>query len=221
MHQDLERDRNDEIIAILEVMYPDAECALNFRTPFELLVATILSAQCTDKRVNEVTAGLFAECQTAEDVIRLGVEGIADRIRGLGLFRNKSQHIFAAAQMLLDRYDGEVPQTREELIQLPGVGRKTANVVLANAFNIPAFAVDTHVHRVANRLGLVKAKNVEATEAQLMEAVPKEQWIALHHQLIHHGRNLCGARKPQCSECPLLPHCHFGSASKEANEVSN
>lgn len=211
---DAEKERVRKILDMLNLMYPGARCALNFTTPFELLVATILSAQCTDKRVNEITSGLFQICKTPEDVLALGVDGLAEKIRGLGLFRNKSKHIFAAAEMILTRFGGRVPKTREELMQLPGVGRKTANVVLANAFGYPAIPVDTHVHRVSNRLGLVRAKTPEAVEQQLMKVAPKDRWIDLHHQLIRHGRTLCTARKPQCSDCPLLPYCPTGAKNE-------
>lgn len=201
------------ILEILEEQYPEAKSALNFRNPFELLVATVLSAQCTDKRVNEVTAELFKEVKGPEDIVRLGVDGLAERIRGLGLFRNKSKHLYEAAIMLLEKYNGEVPRTREELMKLPGVGRKTANVVLANAFRVPAIAVDTHVHRVSNRLGLANAKTPEETEKQLMQVIPQELWIDAHHWLIRHGRAICKARRPLCERCPLLAYCPAGQLS--------
>ena len=211
MEKARKKTREKQIIDILAQLYPNPRSALNFRTPYELLVATMLSAQCTDKRVNEITAKLFPRANTPEQMIELGIEGIEEYIRGLGLFRNKSKNIYRTSQILLEKFNGEVPRTREELMQLPGVGRKTANVVLANAFQIPALAVDTHVHRVSNRLGLVAAKKVEETEAQLMDLIPKAEWIDVHHQLIYHGRNLCTARRPRCDECPLLPYCPTGA----------
>lgn len=210
-----EKGRISAILNTLAEQYPDAKCALNFRNAFELLVATILSAQCTDKRVNEITARLFTEVKGPGDIVELGVDGLAERIRGLGLFRNKSKHLYEAAVILLEQYDGKVPESREALMKLPGVGRKTANVVLANAFGQPTIAVDTHVQRVANRLGLAHSDDPEGTERQLMEVVSQELWIDTHHRLIQHGRALCKARRPLCEKCPLLPYCPAGRLPSE------
>ncbi|MFO7274934.1 MAG: endonuclease III [Bacillota bacterium] len=200
----------EAVLKKLQEMYPDAKCALHHRNAFELLVATVLSAQCTDARVNIVTARIFPRYNRPEHFAALSVEEIGEMIRDCGLWRNKAKNIQALSRMLLEKYGGEVPSTLEELTQLPGVGRKTANVVLSNAFGIPAIAVDTHVFRVANRLGLADAQTPEETERQLMERIPREYWSQAHHWLIHHGRQICHARNPQCSQCPLLPHCRYG-----------
>lgn len=202
-----------EILTRLEQTYPDAKCALNHTTPFELLVATVLSAQCTDARVNIVTARIFPTYNTPEQFAALTPEQIGELIRDCGLWQSKAKNIHATSHILLQEYGGEVPATREELVKLPGVGRKTANVVLSNAFDIPAIAVDTHVFRVANRLGLANATTVEETEEQLMRRIPREQWSPAHHWIIHHGRQICDARRPKCSECPLADLCKHAQAS--------
>lgn len=193
----------------LAKQYPEARCELNFTTPFELLIATMLSAQCTDVRVNMVTERLFAKYHHPADFARVSIEELQEDIRDVGLFRMKAQHIIATSQQLLDRYDGEVPSTREQLIELPGVGRKTANVVLSNAFHIPAFAVDTHVLRVSNRIGLADGDSPEDVEQQVCRRVPKDMWIDAHHRLIFHGRRICVARKPKCDVCPLQAECRY------------
>jgi len=198
------------ILEKLQEMYPDAKCALNHRNAFELLVATVLSAQCTDARVNIVTARIFPKYNRPEHFAALSVAEIGEMIRDCGLWQSKAKNIQGLSRMLLERHGGEVPATLEELTALPGVGRKTANVVLSNAFGVPAIAVDTHVFRVANRLGLADAKTPEETERQLMRRIPREYWSQAHHWLIYHGRQVCHARNPQCSACPLLPHCRFG-----------
>jgi endonuclease III len=192
---------------ILKETYPDVKCALNYETPYELLVATILSAQCTDVRVNIITAELFKEYNTPYKMIELTEEELGEKIKSCGLYRNKSKNIIAATAMLIAEFNGEVPGKIEELLKLPGVGRKTANVVLANAFGVPAIAVDTHVFRVSNRLGIAEGKTPEEVEQGLMKAVPRDMWGYAHHLLIAHGRNLCAARKPKCEECPLAPYC--------------
>jgi len=196
-----------EMIAILQSAYPNAQTELEYQTPFQLLIATMLSAQCTDQRVNMITRRLFQDHPTVSDMARLSISELEAYIRSAGLWQTKARNIKKACAILLDRFNGEVPQTRDELMQLPGVGRKTANVVLANAFNQPAFAVDTHVHRVANRLGLAKSKNPEQTEHQLMQVVPEPLWKDAHHWLILHGRRVCHARKPECDRCPLAHLC--------------
>lgn len=204
-----------EILSLLSSMYPKPETALNHQNPFELLVATILSAQCTDERVNIITAKLFPAFPTAESLAEASFEEVAHYIKSAGLWQTKARNLIKTAQILVEKHDGKVPGTREELEELPGVGRKTANVVLANAFKIPAIAVDTHVFRVANRLGLAKASNVYQTELQLMEVIPKEDWIDAHHWLILHGRALCKARNPLCHECPLSDHCSYFKHRKD------
>lgn len=199
----------NRIIEILEATYPEAHCELNFRNPFQLLIATILSAQSTDKRVNLVTEKLFAKYETPEDYIKLGQLGLEDEIKELGLFHNKAKNILATCQVLIEQFKGQVPASLEQLTQLPGVGRKTANVVASNAFGIPAIAVDTHVFRVSNRLGLASSGNVRATEEQLMAVIPRDKWIKAHHWLIWHGRRICESRRPKCDICPLKNHCQY------------
>lgn len=199
----------DDILRILAETYPDADCALEHENAFELLIATILSAQCTDARVNIITRRIFPVYKRPEDFLPLSQEEMEDLIRDCGLFRNKAANILATCRILVEQYGGEVPKDREALESLPGVGRKTANVVLATAFGIPAIAVDTHVFRVANRLGLANAKDVWRTEQQLMKRIPEQQWAPAHHQLIHHGRQICAAQRPKCEVCPLQAHCRF------------
>ncbi|HHV63962.1 MAG TPA: endonuclease III [Peptococcaceae bacterium] len=198
-----------DILDLLARTYPDAHCELNYRNPFELLVATILSAQTTDQKVNQVTAELFKHYPTPQKLHELTPEELGDKIRTIGLFRTKAENILKSCRILIEKYNGQVPQTMEELVNLPGVGRKTASVVLANAFGIPAFPVDTHVSRVARRLGLTSEKDPERVEKDLTMLIPKEQWIDCHHRLIFHGRRLCKARKPQCATCPLKSYCLF------------
>ncbi|MBO2532704.1 MAG: endonuclease III [Planifilum fulgidum] len=195
----------------LAAMYPDAHCELRFRNPFELLIATILSAQSTDRQVNKVTERLFAKYPTPQDFLSLSEEELAEEIRGLGLYRNKSKNILQTCRILVEQYGGEVPAEREALEKLPGVGRKTANVVLSNAFGIPALAVDTHVHRVSNRLGLATSNNPLETEKQLTRRIPREEWSIAHHRLIWHGRRICSARNPKCGICDLAPYCRFAN----------
>lgn len=195
------------IIKILSSLYPNPQTELEFNTPFQLLIATILSAQCTDQRVNQITRKLFADYPTVEAMHQMPTAELESYIKTAGLWQMKAKNIKGTCAILISKYGGEVPQTREELMQLPGVGRKTANVVLANAFNIPAFAVDTHVHRVANRLGLACSKTPEQTEEQLMREIPPSLWKDAHHWLILHGRRVCKAKKPQCNNCALAHLC--------------
>ena len=199
----------DEILEILNRLYPEARAELDFTTPYELLVATILSAQCTDIRVNKITEELFKVGNTPEKMLELGRERLIPIIASCGMYKMKSKFLIEASMMICEEFDGKVPDSIESLMNLPGVGRKTANVVASNAFDIPAIAVDTHVFRVANRLKLADAKTVEATEQQLMENAPRSRWTLLHHQLIYHGRRICKARKPLCHECDLRPLCHY------------
>jgi len=199
--------RKQEMLSILEEHYRDTTTALQYSTPFELLIAVILSAQCTDKRVNIITARLFAEYNTPDKIWGMGQEKLEEYIRDCGLFHSKARNIMASCEILCKEYDGQVPEHFAQLITLPGVGRKTANVVLSQLFNIPAIAVDTHVFRVSNRLGLAKGETPLAVEEGLMKAIPKEKWSGAHHWLIWHGRNVCKARKPLCSTCPLIGVC--------------
>lgn len=205
----LSEEKRKEALRILSETYPEAKPALHFSTPFELLVATMLSAQCTDKQVNKVTDVLYRTYNKAEDFAAMDYETLEPYIRSCGFFRTKGQNILAMSRILCERYGGAVPKTMEELTALPGVGRKTANVVLSNAFQIPAIAVDTHVFRVSNRVGLADAKDVEHTEQQLMDNIPREDWSAAHHWLIYHGRQVCAAQRPKCGSCPLSGVCAY------------
>lgn len=198
-----------KVVDILEKTYPEAECALHFNSPYELLIATILSAQCTDDRVNIVTNELFKQYNTPQKMIKLDQEKLQSIIKTCGLYKNKSKNILGASKGIVEKFNGEVPKTLEELTSLPGVGRKTANVVMANAFGTPAFAVDTHVFRVSNRIGIAKGKTVEQVENKLMENIDKDHWIKMHHCIIWHGRKICKARNPKCSECPVNVVCEF------------
>jgi len=200
--------RAERILAILKRAYPDAKCSLNHRNPLELLVATILSAQCTDRRVNIVTKTLFAKYKTAADYAGSRQEDLERDIQSTGFYRNKAKNIRAMAQSLLDQHGGKVPDTMEELNNLAGVGRKTANVVLGNAFGKDeGVVVDTHVARLSKRLGLTKHANPVKIEQDLMKLVPRRDWTLWPHLLIHHGRAICTARKPQCPKCPLAELC--------------
>jgi len=201
--------RVHEILRRLDDMYPDATCALIHRTPWELLVATILSAQCTDKRVNEVTPGLFKKYPTIQDLAAVRPEVLAQDIRSTGFFNNKSKSIVGAAKRILAEFGGKVPRTLEEMLTVPGAARKTANVVLGTAYGIASgIVVDTHVQRVSRRLDLTKNTDPVKIERDLIKIIPKEKWILFSHQLIHHGRALCVARKPRCPECKLDPICY-------------
>jgi endonuclease-3 len=194
------------ILRTLEKLYPDAGPELHFTNAYETLVATMLSAQSTDVQVNKVTPALFRDFPTVEAMAKASPEIILPYVRSCG-FQSKATNIVLAARDIVSRFGAQVPSTLEELTSLKGVGRKTANVVLANAFHFPAMAVDTHVFRVSNRLGLAKADTVEKTEVQLMEAIPKPLWIKAHHWLIYHGRRVCKAQRPLCSTCGLLELC--------------
>lgn len=196
------------IIQGLEELYTEVKPELNFTNPYETLVATILSAQCTDKRVNMVTPKVFEDFPDPFAMANTTGETLYPYVRSCGL-KAKSTNIVAACRLIVDKHGGNVPSTMEELTALPGVGRKTANVVMANAFDIPAMAVDTHVFRVSNRLGLCTAKNVLETEKQLMQAIPKAKWNKAHLLLIYHGRRVCHARKPACQVCTLSSHCRY------------
>jgi endonuclease-3 len=200
--------RTMKIIAALQQTYPDAHCELNFSNPLELLVATILSAQCTDKRVNLVTAELFQKYQTAKDFAGAPLPEIEQAVKTTGFFRNKARNIKACCAALVEKFGGEVPRTMDELHALAGVGRKTANVVLGNAFNINVgVVVDTHVTRLGNRLGLVKGTDAVKLEQDLMKLVPQNDWCLFSHWLIWHGRRRCAARKPDCAHCEIQNLC--------------
>ena len=196
------------ILDKLEQMYPDAKAELVFSNPYEMLVATILSAQCTDRQVNKVTPAVFSRWPDVDAMADAEVEELFPLVKSCG-FRSKAGNIIAACRMIREKHGGQVPASLEELTALPGVGRKTANVVLSNAFGIPAFAVDTHVFRVSNRLGLCKADTVEETERQMTKLIPREKWSQAHHWLIRHGRYVCKAQRPLCGECGLCEDCAY------------
>lgn len=198
-----------EVLNILLQMYPEAACALDHRDPYELLVAVVLSAQTTDVSVNKVTPELFRRYPSPESLACAEAEDVMDIIRTIGLYRNKSANIIKLAGKLVNDYDGKVPDDFESLVSLPGVGRKTANVVLAEGFGVPRIAVDTHVFRVSNRIGIVSGKDVTETEDMLMERIPEDWWIKAHHLLIFHGRRCCTARKPSCDACGLKDICIY------------
>jgi endonuclease-3 len=203
-----QRDRVRKIIAVLRRVYPNAHCELNFSNPLELLIATILSAQCTDKRVNLVTAELFRKYRTAADYANAPLAELEQAIKSTGFYRNKARSIQACCRALVEKHGGEVPRTMEELTALEGVGRKTANVVLGNAFGLnEGIVVDTHVARLARRLGLTRHTDAAKIEQDLMALVPRAQWTMFSHWLIWHGRRRCYARKPDCPHCELAPLC--------------
>ncbi|MBS1910771.1 MAG: endonuclease III [Bacteroidetes bacterium] len=201
------RKRASEIVRILSETYPGAHIALNFGTPFQLLVATILAAQCTDVRVNMVTPELFRKYPTPQAFLDAQVEELEQAIFSTGFYRNKAKAIRAACAALIDRFGGEVPSTMDDLLSLPGVGRKTANVLLGHCFGTPGIVVDTHVKRISNLLGLVHNEDPVKIEFELMEVVPKESWVPFSHLLADHGRAICIARRPRCQVCPIAPLC--------------
>ena len=207
----LSKTKTIEAVQTMGDLFPDAHCELNHRNPFELLIATILSAQATDVGVNKVTPKLFERFPTPAHLASASEEEVIECIQSLGLYRSKAKNIRLCAQQLMERFNGEVPKTREELVSLAGVGRKTANVVMSVAFNIPAFAVDTHVERISKRLQICRQKDtVLEVEETLCRKIPKELWSRAHHWMIFFGRYHCVARKPKCHECPLLEMCAFG-----------
>ena len=198
--------QKDEILRLLAQTYPEAKPELNFSNPYETLVAVILSAQCTDKQVNKVTPAVFARYPDVAAMAKAEEDDLYPMVKSCG-FKTKASNIIAACRIIREKHGGQVPDTMEELTALPGVGRKTANVVLSNAFGIPAFAVDTHVFRVSNRLGLCRADTVEETERQMTRLIPEEKWGEAHHWLIWHGRRVCKAQRPLCGECGLRELC--------------
>lgn len=206
--------KNNLIIQKLQEMYPNAGPELVFHNPFETLVATILSAQCTDVQVNKVTPEVFRRYPDAFAMAECPEEDLYALVRSCG-FASKAKNIINASKILVEKYNGKVPDDMDSLQELPGVGRKTANVVMANAFHVPSIAVDTHVFRVSNRIGLAKAKNVEETEKQLMKNIPQEKWIDAHHWLIFHGRRVCKARNPLCKDCELKELCDYNKKIKK------
>jgi endonuclease-3 len=203
------KERVAEILRRLDLMFPTATCALLHRNPWELLVATILSAQCTDRRVNEVTPGLFAKYPTVDDFAAVRPEVLADDIRSTGFFNNKAKSIVGAAKIVASEFGGKIPRTMEEMLTIPGAARKTANVVLGTAYGIASgIVVDTHVQRIALRLDLTRNTDPVKIEQDLVKIIPKEKWILFSHQVILHGRSLCVARNPKCAECRLNDVCY-------------
>ncbi|MEK3881389.1 endonuclease III [Paenibacillus sp. PL2-23] len=207
------KEKMRHILDTIAQMYPDAHCELHHDNPFELTIAVLLSAQCTDETVNKVTAELFRKYKSPQDYLAVPLEELEQDIRRIGLFRSKASNIQKLCRILLEKYEGEVPASHEGLTELPGVGRKTANVVMSNAFGVPAIAVDTHVERVSKRLGVAKPEdNVLTVEQKLMKLVPRAEWTITHHRLIFFGRYHCKAQNPQCPVCPLLDLCKEGKA---------
>ena len=209
-----------EMIDKIDVMFPDAECELVHRNPFELTIAVLLSAQCTDNLVNRVTRDLFKKYRAPEDYLAVELPELENDIRSIGLFRNKAKNIQKLCRDVIDRFDGEIPDNYEDLVSLAGVGRKTANVVLSVAFGVPRIAVDTHVERVAKRLGIARYKDsVLEVEKTLMQKVPEARWSKTHHQLIFFGRYHCTARNPKCETCLLLEDCREGQKRMKAKAL--
>ncbi|WAW15170.1 endonuclease III [Peptostreptococcus equinus] len=207
-----------EILDLLTELHPDAHCELVHQNAFELLIATILSAQCTDVRVNIVTEEMFKKYNTPYDFNELSIKEIENMIRTCGLYKSKAQKIKDSSRILIEDFEGQVPQNLDDLIKLPGVGRKTAGVVLSNAFGIPAIAVDTHVFRVSNRIGIIKENTVEKTEFALMKAIPIDRWTHSHHLLIFQGRRVCKARKPECDKCNIRDYCNYYAVENKKKE---
>ncbi|WP_348619901.1 endonuclease III [Paenibacillus polymyxa] len=199
------------ILDTIGTMFPDAHCELNHDNAFELTIAVLLSAQCSDQMVNKVTADLFQKYKSPEDYLAVPLEELEQDIRRIGLYRNKAKHIHNLCRILIDQYGGEIPSEHDQLVKLPGVGRKTANVVVSTAFNVPAIAVDTHVERISKRLGFARwDDSVLEVEKKLMKRVPRDEWSLTHHRLIFFGRYHCKAQNPQCQVCPLLDVCREG-----------
>lgn len=204
-----------KILSILKKTYPDAHCELDFSNPLELLVATILSAQCTDVRVNIVTKTLFKKYRKAEDYIKVAASELEKDIRTTGFYKNKAKSIQGACKILVEKYGGKVPKTLEELVELSGVGRKTANVILGNAYGIPGITCDTHMLRLSERLGFSKQKDPVKLEFELQKLIPQKDWTKASHVIIWHGRRCCYARKPECQRCPVLKLCPYEPKTKE------
>lgn len=205
----LRKSKREAILKILEDTYSGTKTALNYNSPFELLIAVILSAQCTDERVNKITARLFPKFDTPEKMGALSQEEIEEQIRDCGLYHAKAKNILATCHMLVQEFDSKIPDNITTLMKLPGVGKKTANVVASIIYNVPAIAVDTHVFRVSHRLGLAKGADPLATEKELQKIIPMEKWSDAHHWFIWHGRKICKARKPLCTECAVLAECPY------------
>jgi len=209
------KQRAKYIMEQLEMMYPDAECSLDYKDPLQLMVATQLAAQCTDARVNIVTKELFKKYKTVDDYANANLQELEKDIKSTGFYRNKAKNIIAAAKMIIEDFGRNVPSDMDNLLKLPGVGRKTANLLLNDCFGVPGIVIDTHAKRLANRMGLTQNDDPEKIEYDLMEIIPKEKWGRFCHQLVFHGRAVCTARKPNCERCRILPFCKYGSANTE------
>lgn len=201
--------KSEKVYELLKVAYPDAKCGLVYASPFQLLISTMLSAQATDKIVNKVTEGLYMQYPDLDSFLKLSKEEIEQKIRTIGLYKNKAKNIFNMLRVLKDRYNGEVPRNMEDLMSLPGVGRKTASVVLVEAFKIPAFPVDTHVFRITRRIGLAKGNTADKVSDEMMKKLPKYKWHLMHHLLITHGRTTCIAQSPKCDTCNVYELCNY------------
>lgn len=204
-----------EIIKNFDVMYPDADCSLNYKGPLHLLIATQLAAQCTDARVNIVTKTLFVKYKNVYDFADADLKELEQEIRSTGFYHNKARNIINCCKMIIEQFDGKVPENMDDMLKLPGVGRKTANLVLGDIFGIPGIVVDTHAKRLAGRIGLTEHKDPVKIEFDLMDIVPKEDWTKFCHQLVYHGRAVCDARKPKCSKCNIISYCDYGQKSKQ------
>lgn len=198
-----------KIIDILEELYPDAGCSLQYMDPLQLLISTQLAAQCTDARVNQITPALFSKYKNAEDFAKANKEELEQDIKSTGFFRNKAKNIIGCCKMIVEKFGGKVPGNMEELLQLPGVGRKTANLVLGDIFGIPSIVIDTHAGRISRRLGLTHYEDPGKVEFDLIKILPKESWTKFCHQLVYHGRAVCNARNPRCPECRLRDYCSY------------
>jgi len=204
------KERINEILRVLSSTYPEAECSLDYNDPLQLLISTQLAAQCTDARVNIVTQTLFLKYRNVYDFAGADLLELEQEIRSTGFFHNKAKNIINCCKMIIEEYDGQVPDNMEQLLKLPGVGRKTANLVLGNIFGIPGIVVDTHAKRLSNRIGLTKNQDPEKIEYDLMKVIPKKYWNSFCHQLVYHGRAICTARKPKCGECKIIEFCNYG-----------
>lgn len=203
------KERVIEILKIFDELYPEAECSLEYRDPLQLLISTQLAAQCTDARVNIVTKDLYKKYRSAEDFANAEQSELEQDIKSTGFYRNKAKNIIACCQLLVEKYDGKIPDNMEEMLQLPGVGRKTANLVLYEVYGIPGVVVDTHAKRLSNRIGLTKNQEPEKIEYDLQKIVPKERWADFCHKLVYHGREVCNARKPDCENCRINSLCDY------------
>lgn len=205
-----------KFVDLLKKAYPDAKCSLDFTTPFELVVAVMLSAQCTDERVNKTTPELFKKYGTPESICAMDINELEKIIHPCGFYKNKAKNIKAMAKEVLEKYNGKIPESMSELIKLPGVGRKSANVIMLEAFNNPqGIAIDTHAKRIANRVGLSKETVPEKIEQDILKIIPKKYYKDVNHILVWHGRNICDARKPKCLECPISKYCKYYKSNKE------